>query len=167
MKNMLILYYSWSNGNTQKIAEQMQQATGADIARIDTKTPYTGSYQEVVAQGQDEVQRGYEPPIKDLEVCAADYEVVAIGTPTWWYTMAPAVKTCIHQQQWQEKQVIPFMTNGGWPGHVIADMKKACQGASIIYPMEIRFDATGGSRQETPQQEVDAWLEKIRQFVEA
>ena len=34
MKKMLIVYYSWSNGNTKRIAEQLQTATGADDARI-------------------------------------------------------------------------------------------------------------------------------------
>ena len=34
--SLLIVYYSWSNGNTQKIAEQLRLATGADMARIET-----------------------------------------------------------------------------------------------------------------------------------
>lgn len=29
MKKMLIVYYSWSNGNTKKLAEEIQQTTGA------------------------------------------------------------------------------------------------------------------------------------------
>ena len=33
---MLVVYYSWSNGNTKRIAEQLAAATNADIARIDT-----------------------------------------------------------------------------------------------------------------------------------
>ena len=74
MKKMLIVYYSWSNGNTKKIAEEIQQTTGADIVRIDTKTPYTGGYDAVVAQGQEEVQRGYEPPIKDLGIRLEAYK---------------------------------------------------------------------------------------------
>ena len=28
MKKMLIVYYSWSNGNTERIAQQLQAATG-------------------------------------------------------------------------------------------------------------------------------------------
>lgn len=51
MMKMLIVYYSWSNGNTAKVAEQLQRATGADIARIETVKPYEGSYMEVVDQG--------------------------------------------------------------------------------------------------------------------
>ena len=58
MKKMLIVYYSWSNGNTKRIAEKLQKATGADIARIETAVPCSGSYDEVVKQGQDGVNRG-------------------------------------------------------------------------------------------------------------
>ena len=48
MKKMLVVYYSWSNGNTKKIAEQLANKTGADIARIETAEPYRGSHEEVV-----------------------------------------------------------------------------------------------------------------------
>lgn len=64
MKKLLIVYYSWSNGNTEKIAKMLQKETGGDLLKIDTKTPYSGSYDEVVAQGQEEVKRGYEPAIE-------------------------------------------------------------------------------------------------------
>ena len=57
----LIVYDSLTNGNTKRIAEMLQQATQADIAEIQTVTPYTGGYDAVVAQGQEEVNRGYEP----------------------------------------------------------------------------------------------------------
>ena len=36
MEKMLVVYYSWSNGNTKRIAEQLTNGTGADIARIET-----------------------------------------------------------------------------------------------------------------------------------
>ena len=40
----LIVYYSLTNGNTKRIAEMLQQATQADIAEIQTVTPYTGHH---------------------------------------------------------------------------------------------------------------------------
>lgn len=91
MKKMLVIYYSWSNGNTKRIAEQLANETGADIARIETTEAYKGSHEEVVDQGQREVEAGFMPQINPLSVDIADYDVIAIGTPTWWYTMAPAV----------------------------------------------------------------------------
>ena len=45
--------------------------------------------------------------------------------------MAPAVKTFLHGQNSAGKTVVPFMTNGGWPGRVIKDMKAACPGADF------------------------------------
>lgn len=162
MSNMLIVYYSWSNGNTKRIAEQLRQAAGADIARIETITPYTGSYDDVVNQGQREVEQGCQPPIQPLKVNVADYDVIAVGTPTWWYTMAPAVLTFLKSNDWTGKTVIPFQTHGGWPGHVIKDMKAVCNGARFAHEMEIRFDSGGGDRLETPEHEIEAWIRAIR-----
>lgn len=80
MKKMLIIYYSWSDGNTKRITNMLQEKTDADIVRIDTVEPYKGSYNDVVNQGQKEVNNGYKPQIKKIDVCPAGYDVVAIGT---------------------------------------------------------------------------------------
>ena len=165
MKRVLTVYYSWSNGNTERIAKMLQKEIGGDIVRIDTITPYEGSYDDVVNQGQEEVQRGYEPEIKPLGVNISDYDVIAVGTPTWWYTMAPAVLTFLHTESFVDKTVIPFMTNAGWPGNVIKDMKTACKGADIKYEMEVQFDSTGGSRLETPMEDITKWIQNVKQII--
>lgn len=166
MKKMLVVYYSWSNGNTKRIAEKLAAAAGADLARIETVKPYTGSYNDVVAQGQKEVRQGFLPKIKPLAADIDDYDVIAVGTPTWWYTMAPAVRSFLHSQNWSGKTVIPFMTNGGWPGHVIKDMKKECSGADFPLSMQIRFDSNGGDQMKTPEKDVDAWIAKVKRQLE-
>ena len=165
MKRVLTVYYSWSNGNTERIAKMLQKEIGGDIVRIDTITPYEGSYDDVVNQGQEEVQRGYEPEIKPLGVNISDYDVIAVGTPTWWYTMAPAVLTFLHTESFADKTVIPFMTNAGWPGNVIKDMKTACKGADIKYEMQIQFDSTGGSRLETPMEDITKWIQNVKKII--
>ena len=137
MKKPLIVYYSWSCGNTERIAKSLQSVTGGDLVRLDTAVPYTGSYNDVVDQGQREVNAGFAPELKPLSVSVADYDVIAVGTPTWWYTMAPAVKAFLHRQNFAGKTVVPFMTNGGWPGRVIKDMKAACPGADFACDMQV------------------------------
>ncbi len=139
MKKMLIVYYSWTNGNTERIVRKLQKVTGADMARIETVIPYSGSYDEVVKQGQDEVNRGYQPKIVPLPVSVKDYDVIAVGTPTWWYTMAPAVLSFVKAQDFNGKTVIPFMTNGGWPGDHL----------------------------ETPEADIDAWVESVADLIKA
>lgn len=165
-KKMLIVYYSVSNGNTKRIAEQLQKATGADIARIETTTPYSGSYNDIVEQGQREVNRGYQPEIKPLKRNPADYDVVAVGTPTWWYTMAPAVLSFLKSCDWTGKTVILFQTHGGWPGHVIEDIKSVCKGANFSCEMEIQFDGAGGAELVTWDKNIEAWIAQIRKEIE-
>ena len=165
MKKILTVYYSWSNGNTERIANMLQKEVGGDIVRIDTLVPYKGNYNDVVKQGQEEVQRGYEPEIKGLNVNISDYDVIAVGTPTWWYTMAPAVRTFLHTKNFADKTVIPFMTNAGWPGNVIEDMKIACKDADIKCEMKIQFDSEGGSKLITPKEEIEKWIQEVKQII--
>lgn len=153
MKKLLIVYYTWSNGNTARIARKLQSVAGGELLQIDTAVPYAGSYDDVVNRGQDEVRRGYEPELKPIDVNMASYDVIAVGTHTWWYTMAPAVLTFLHGHDFTGKTVVPFMTNGGWPGHVIKDMKNACRGADFACDMQVRFDSSGGDRLETSEKE--------------
>ena len=165
MKKLLIVYYSWSCGNTERIAKSLQSVTGGDLLRLDTAVPYTGSYDDVVAQGQREVQQGFEPKLKPLDASIAGYDVIAVGTPTWWYTMAPAVKTFLHSQDFTGKTVVPFMTNGGWPGHVIKDMKSACPGADFACEMQVQFDSNGGDHLETQESQITAWAKRVKELL--
>lgn len=161
-KKMLIVFYSWSNGNTERIAELLRKETGADMVKIETVIPYTGSYDDVVNQGQEEVQRGYEPEIKPLGADIANYDVIAIGTPTWWYTMAPAVRTFLRQQEWSGKIIVPFQTHGGWPGHVLEDIASVCRGAEVTCDMQVKFDSNGGDHLETPETQIKTWTGKVK-----
>lgn len=46
-------------------------------------TPYEGSYDDVVRQGQEEVERGYKPALKPLGVDVKNYNRIIVGSPTW------------------------------------------------------------------------------------
>ena len=80
--------------------------------------------------------------------------------------MAPAVLTYLYSQDWNGKTVVPFMTNAGRPGHVIKDMKKACKGAMSAFDLQVKFDADGGSRMETPENEIQKWIECVKGLCE-
>lgn len=166
LKKSLVVYYSWSNGNTKRIAQEICDKVNADIVRIDTVNPYPKDYDATVNQGQEEVNRNFRPDIKPLGVSVLDYDVIVVGTPTWWYTMAPAVATFLESTNLDGKIVIPFMTNGGWPGHVIKDMEAYCKNSRVVCPKEIQFDSQGKDHLITKQTEIDAWIESIKQIVE-
>lgn len=168
-EKILVVCYSFSCGNTRKIAKQLQVALNADYAEIEPVTPYPpygGWDSEVTRQGQREVEAGYQPEIKPLTINVADYDVIAVGTPTWWFRMAPPMLTFLHSQDWTGKTVIPFMTHGGWPGHVIADIKTICAGAKFAPDMEIQFDSQGGADMLTDQAEIDAWIDSVKKYLQ-
>lgn len=161
---MLVAYYSWSNGNTERIAKKLAERKGADLQRIETEEPYEGSREEVVEQGKRETEEGYMPSLKPVGKRAGDYEVIAVGTPVWWYTMAPAVHSYLEAQDFAGKTVIPFVTSAGWPGHAVRDMERIIRekGGKAAWPMKVRFDSEGGSAMVTREEEIDAWIERIR-----
>ena len=165
-KKMLIVYYSLSNGNTRAIARQLQAATGADLAEIETAEPYTGSYDDIVRQGQEEVNSGYLPALRPLAHRVEDYDVIAVGSPTWWYTIAPAVRSFLTEHDWKGKTVIPFQTHAGWPGHFMQDIRTCCPGAVIAGALSVRFDSDGGTQMMTCQAELNRWFELVKQIAD-
>ena len=149
----VIVYYSY-RGNTKSIAEMIQKSTGADIARIETVVSYDGDYNSVVNQGQDEVNSGYCPKIKPLNIDLSKYDEVILGTPVWWYTFAPAMHTFLKENDLSGKTVYPFATNGGWIGHTFKDFANACGTADVKQGMNIRFDES--------KSEIQKWIDSIK-----
>ena len=161
MGKAAIIYYSM-DGNTRQIAEAIRAATGFPIARLDTVAPYTGTDQEIIAQGQEGVNRGFRPELKPLDLRPEDYETLIVGTPTWWYTMASPVLSFLTQVRWEGKTLVPFQTHAGWPGHCLEDMERACPGARVLYPKAIRFSPQQFGKLETPQRELESWLVELK-----
>ncbi|MBP2032071.1 flavodoxin [Clostridium algifaecis] len=157
MGKTLIVYYSYTN-NTKKIAEQIQKATGADIYKIETVKPYIGDYNSVVDQGKQEVDCGFKPEIKPLSVSLEDYDTIIIGTPVWWYTYAPAVATFLSEYDLSGKTIIPFATNGGWIGHTLKDIEKACKNAVITNAIDIKFDT---DKMVMPESKLEKWIANL------
>lgn len=153
----IVIYYSYG-GNTRRVAEKIAGALGADTAEIETVRPYTGSYDQVVEQGQKEVNRGFQPKLKPVNVDLCQYDTVILGTPVWWYTFAPAMNSFLHCADLSGKAVYPFATNGGWIGHTLKDFEKACPGAEVHAGLNVRFNE---DTQLTSEGEIQKWVKQI------
>lgn len=153
----IIIYYSYG-GNTRKVAEKIQKILGADAAEIKTVKPYIGSYDDVVAQGKREVDSGFMPEIQPLKVDLSQYDTVILGTPVWWYTFAPAMKTFLESADLSGKMIYPFATNGGWIGHTFKDFEKACSDARVQHGLNVRFNE---DKQITSKEDIQGWIENI------
>ena len=160
-KKALVVYFTWTNGNTERIAKAQQQALQADILKITAPDDYHEDYDTVVRKSQEEIRRGYRPRVEPAKVDLSGYDTVAIGSPTWWYTIAPPMSTFLEANDFAGKTVVPFATNGGWPGHALEDIEKACKGADFAPGLAVQFDSTGGSKLVSSQDEIRSWIQTV------
>ncbi len=132
-KKILIAYFSWS-GNTKTIAEKIQTLTGGELYEIVPETPYPTDREELTVTAAEEKEKNINPPIKNT-VDIANYDVIFIGTPVWWYTMASPVRTFLTTNNFEGKTIIPFITHGGGGEYSIAEeMGNFAKGAKLLSP---------------------------------
>lgn len=162
----LVVFYSYSeNGDTAQLARRLADAVGADIERLELVTPYPDDYDKVLEISKNEVEACATPAIKPLKHNPADYDLVAIGTPTWWYSMAPAVLTFMKSVDLSGKIVLPFTTHGGQTGNTVDDIRKNAIGAKVLSGHKFRLDAYGAESHATPDEEIEKWLNAVKEFV--
>ena len=152
----LILTYSYS-GNTRQIGEAIQKLTGATIVEIEPVNAYPANYDACVKQAEKEVKQGFEPELQALSISLDEYDTIYLGTPVWWYTFAPPLRTLLNSTDWTGKTVYPFATHGGGLGSTFEDFKAFCKNADVKDGFDIYF--SGKSHRKT-EGEIKAWLER-------
>ena len=151
----LIAYYSWS-GNTRAVAEEIQKQTGGTLFEIQTVTPYPAAYQATVDQAKKEIADGYRPALVTPLPDVAGYDVVFVGSPNWWGTIAPAVSSFLAAENLSGKTVVPFITHGGgYVQNTVKDLTTQCTGCQVA-------EAYVGYGTSSPdEKDIQEWLEKL------
>ena len=130
-KKILVAYFSHT-GNTEKVAQLIQSKTGADIFKIETATPYPSVYRETTELAKQEKADNARPALKNKVENMAQYDVVFVGYPIWWYTAPTIVNTFLESYDFSGKTVIPFATSGGsGMGKTAAHMRSVCPKADV------------------------------------
>ena len=114
-KNYMVVYFSWS-GNTRFAAETIAKKVGAPTFEIKAETPYNRDFGKCCDEAQPECRGKTLRPIKPIEgLDLAKYDVVFVGSPNWWGTLAPSVRTWLTQNAaaLKGKTVCLFQTHGG------------------------------------------------------
>ena len=100
----LIVYYSFE-GNVAYLAEKLQQATGADLLRLEPKQePPRKGFAKFVWGGKSVVLREV-PELAPLRKDVASYDTLIIAYPVWAGSYPPAIRAFLAQQPFSGKSV--------------------------------------------------------------
>lgn len=117
-------------GNTELLAEWIQQKVGGDLFAIKTVAPYPTDFDTLVNQGQKENREKTRPALATRVQNIEKYDIVFVGFPNWWYDMPMAVYTFFETYDLSGKTIIPFCTSGGsgFSGSIksIRDLEPKC-----------------------------------------
>ena len=133
--NALIAYFS-ATGTTAAAAKALAQATGAALYEIKPAIPYTSAdldWRDKTSRSSVEMRDKHSrPALADTSAPVADYDVIFLGFPVWWYVEPRIIDTFLESYDFSGKTLIPFATSGGSGfGKTIESLVPSCPGAQI------------------------------------
>jgi flavodoxin len=162
MGKSLIIYFSRADenyavgyidkGNTEIIAEFVQELTGADMFKVEPAVPYAKDYNTCI---QEAKQRIGNAPIKEKLTDISAYDTIYVMSPIYWGTYAPEMETALTGLDFVGKTVRVISTHeGSGLASMPSDVKKMCKGANV----DMKGLAIKGSQAKNSKQKVADWL---------
>lgn len=155
----LVVFFSYT-GNTKKIAESIQKKLNCDILEIKPVKPYSTDYQTVVDEEQNNESSKKKPEIQSIDKDLSQYDEIIVGSPVWWYTIAPVIRTFLSENDLKGKIIKPFATNAGWLGRTFQEIEKLCPDSKVEKGMNIVFESYSNNLVTSPD-EIDKWIEQL------
>lgn len=136
-------------GNTQYMAYVIQESTGADIFRIQPKTPYPTDHNELLQVAQEEIHTNARPEIDGTIENFDFYDTVFVGFPTWNADLPYILYTFFDTYDFSGKTVVPFNTHGGSGFAGTQETIAALEpNATMLTGKSISRNSIAGARQE-------------------
>ena len=127
----LVAYFS-ASGVTKGVAQKLSEVAGADLHEITPEKRYTDAdldwHNKQSRSSLEMADKNSRPAITDKLENMADYDVIYVGFPIWWYTAPTIINTFMESYDFKGKTVIPFATSGG------STIEQACKDLKAIYP---------------------------------
>ena len=118
MSKVLVAYFS-ASGVTADMASKLANGIGADLHEIKPDKPYTNedlNWQNSRSRSSVEMNdRNCRPAIAEKLDNMAEYDIVFVGFPVWWYREPSIIDTFMELYDFSGKTVVPFATSGMSP----------------------------------------------------
>lgn len=146
-------------GNTQYVANLIQEQTKADVFRIEPVKQYnTSNHQELINDAQEEQRQNARPEIKEKINNFDDYDTIFIGYPIWWSDLPQILYTFLESYDFSGKNVYLFSTNGG--SGLAGTVSTITSKLSSAKVNSNAFKLNRNSMEQAPT-EVEKWLKEI------
>ena len=155
---ILVAYFSWS-GNTQTLANMVAEKSGGELFRIVPEIAYTND--DVFDRAQNELNNGTRPPLSEHidEEVMAEYDVIFVGFPIWWYDLPMPVWTFLEEYDLSGKTIIPFFSHNGSSSGAssISTVKRLCPDSTV----ENNYLSIRGSSVSGAESQVENWINNL------
>lgn len=162
MSKSLIIYFSRadenysvgyiSKGNTEYIAEFVQELTGADMFKVEPEVPYAADYKTCIEEAKKRIGNA---PIKVKLTDISGYDTIFVMSPIYWGTYAPEIETALEGLDFTGKRIRVVSTHeGSGLASMPSDVKKMCKGAEV----DMKGLAIVGSQAKNSKQKVAEWV---------
>ena len=119
-------------GNTEVIAEYIQEFDGSELFKVEPAVEYPADYMKCIDVAKKEQQQDARPEIRQSLEDISQYDTIYIGFPNWWGTLPMPMFTQLEQLDFSGKIIKPFVTHeGSGFGSSLKDLAKLCEGGEI------------------------------------
>lgn len=158
MSKKLVAYFS-ASGVTAKAAGKLAKAADADLFEIKPVQPYTRAdldWMNKKSRSSIEMaDKSSRPEIAEKVSNMADYDVIFVGFPIWWYVAPTIINTFLEQYDLSGKTIVLFATSGGSGfGKTVENLKGSVATDTVIKEGKL----LNGSISEA---ELRAWTKEI------
>lgn len=142
MKN-LIVYYSYE-GNCEELVKGMKEVISADVLKLKIKNEKNYKNMFRFVWGGIQVYMKKIPKLEEYNIDLSKYDNIIIGSPCWFSTFAPPIKTFLTENKIQNKNIYLFVCNGGNLGNTFKDYEKILKGNNIVSKIDLVYPIKNG-----------------------
>ncbi len=157
-----LLFMGWKYARTCPTIAKKDRRRFISLGKETQKTylPFPEIYQEA----KEEINNAYLPelttPLPDIDA----YDLILIGSPVWWYSVAPAMLTFLSQYDFKEKPVALFSTHEGELRGFNQTFEKNVKNAKILPSENFHFKLL--KNEEVLEKRISFWIQSLENEIE-
>ena len=157
----LVLFASRS-GNTERMANEIREQLDCDILEVEPQTSYDNDYNSMLSRAQEElaaIRQGNYPPVKTSVESFEDYDMIFVGYPIWYGSMATPMQTFLHSHasKLAGKRIALFATSGSSGiSASVSEARALCPDAEFTETLLLTQNAL-----EQMESRINSWLEQL------